>query len=76
MRGKGRAGKFHESSRSGKRGKGGAARQHPGKTALARELVDLLVAALPGRRVSVAADAAYRGKPCARCPPTYVSSPG
>jgi hypothetical protein len=35
----------------------------PGKTALARELVDLLVAALPRRRVSVAADAAYRGKP-------------
>jgi Transposase DDE domain len=30
---------------------------------LARELVDLLAAALPDRRLSVTADAAYRGKP-------------
>jgi hypothetical protein len=46
---------------AGKAGKG--RKECPAKTALARELVDLLVAALPGRRVSVAADAAYRGKP-------------
>jgi hypothetical protein len=47
---------------------GGAGRDCPAKTALARELVDLLVEALPGRRISVAADAAYRGKPLHRLP--------
>jgi hypothetical protein len=35
----------------------------PAKTALARQMIDLLVGALPGRQVHVAADAAYRGKP-------------
>jgi hypothetical protein len=51
-------------------GLGGAGRDGcPGKTALARELVGLLVAALPGRRVSVSADAACRGKPPRQMPP-------
>ena len=58
-----RAGKTSRSGRAGKSSKGGAGRDCPAKTALARELVDLLVQALPGQRVSVAADAAYRGKP-------------
>jgi hypothetical protein len=57
-------------SGAGKGVMGGAGRDGcPGKTALARELVGLLVAALPGRRVSVSADAACRGKPPRQMPP-------
>jgi hypothetical protein len=59
-----------KNSRAGKKGKGGAGQDFPGKTALAREMVDLLVAALPGRRLSVAADSAYRGKSLHRMPAT------
>jgi DDE superfamily endonuclease len=64
----GKANKSSASSKAGKRGTGGAGQDCPAKTALARELVDLLVAALPDRRLSVTADAAYRGKPLHQMP--------
>ncbi len=59
----GNTGNTGKAGKAGKAGKGGADQRCPAKTALARELVDLLAEALPGRRLSVAADAAYRGKP-------------
>jgi hypothetical protein len=78
--GKAEGGKADKGSASGagKGVMGGAGRDGcPGKTALARELVGLLVAALPGRRVSVFADAPpAAASPRAGCRLTSGACPG